>query len=191
MAGLLLPALPCRWIVWWFFKIFPGIEVMLTGPQFSWVFNLLNIATIFALFQSFETSFVFQKFPERVADGPQPIWWHQTSVIFILLMCYYASCFYSAAFNCIDFVVLVILFHEVWHNKSIKYFSLNSDLLAIVKLCPNLYLFASWDSCEPNPWDPPPPLTLISSFTTCCVLTAFVCVWERSWRWISFSGDTL
>lgn len=172
------------------FKIFPGIEVMLTGLQFPWFFNLLNRSTTFALFRPFETSFVFQKFPDIVADSPQPVWKHRTSVFFILLVHYYTSCFYSAAFNCINFVVLAILFHEVWTNKSIKHFGFNFELLAIVKLCPNLYLFTSWDSCEPNPWDLPPPLTLISNFTT-RALTACVCVWERSWRWISFSGDTL
>lgn len=148
---------------------------MLTALQFPWFFDLLSIATIFALSQSFETSIFFQKFLETVADRPQPIWKYWSSVIFILFMCYYTLQFYSAAFNCINFVVLIILFHEVWTNKSIRHFSFNSELLAIVKLCPNLYVFASWDSCESNPWDPLPPLTLISSFTTRCVLMVCVC----------------
>lgn len=159
------------------FQIFLGIEVMLTGLQFPWFFNLLNRSTTFALFWPFENSFVFQKVLEIVADSPQPVWKHLTSVFFVLLMDCYTSRFYSAAFNRINVVVLVILFHEVWANKSIKHFGFNFELLAIVKLCPNLYLFASWDSCEPNPWDLPPPLTLISSFTTPAVTTC-VCVRE-------------
>lgn len=98
-------------------------------------------------------------------------------MILILFMCYYTLQFYSTAFNCINFVVLIILFHEVWTKKSIRHLSFSSESLTIVKLCPNLYVFASWDSCESNPWDPLPPLTLISSFTTPCVL--MVCVCER------------
>lgn len=55
------------------FTIFPGIGVLLTGLQFPRFSNLLNVAAIFAFIQYLETSFVFQKFPEIVADGPQPI----------------------------------------------------------------------------------------------------------------------
>lgn len=160
------------------FKIFPGIEVMLAGLQFPWFFSLLNIATMLALFWSFRTSFIFQEFLQIVADGPPPILKDQTSVVFVLPRCCYTLPFYSDSFNCINFVVLMLsFFYEVWTKKSIKHSCFNSVSCWLL-WNPNLYLFASWDSCEPNPWDPLPSLTLISSFTTRFLLTACVCVRE-------------
>lgn len=83
---------------------------MLVSLQFPWFFNLLNIATIFALFWSFRTSFIFQTFLQIVADGPPPILKRQTSVVFILLRSYYTLPLYSDSFNCINFVVLMLSF---------------------------------------------------------------------------------
>lgn len=102
------------------FKNFPGIEVMLAGLQFPWFFSLLNIATLFALFLSFRTSFIFQKFLQIVADGPPPLLKHQTSVVFILLRCYYTLSFYSDSFNCINFVVLMLSFMKSEPTKALS-----------------------------------------------------------------------